>query len=284
MLTVNNEIYTKLDSIKNLPAIPEIMFEAISTLKSDPGNVLKLAEIIGKDQGMVTKILSVANSPLYGMLRKVNDLEFAIMIMGSNELENIITAISLSNAVNFKSVNYFSEKEYWQHSMAVGLIAKSMARKLGMLEISGEAFVGGILHDIGIQLSAKYFSKEFQLVFENNNNNSYYESEEKIIGINHQELGAYLLNKWELPTSLVNCIKYHHIPSSADDKKELVALIHFADIMANDFGNSKAKWDEGNKLDYSISEILGFENIQELENFKLDYLEDFTDTISLMKI
>lgn len=274
----DSQVYSKLDQIQNLPTIPEIMFEAIKTLKSEPGNVIKLAEIIGKDQGMVAKILSVANSPLYGMLRKVTTLEFAIMIMGSNELENIITAISLSNAIHFKSSTFFNDKKYWNHSMATGLVSKDLARKLGFTEIASDAFIGGMLHDIGIQLFAKYFSAEFQQISESGKD--YFTSELDIFGLTHQDAGAYLLNKWALPVSLIQCVEFHHSPAYSDDLRELVSIIHLADFIVNTYSSAKVSWDNGISLSYSICDSLGYEKKEDLEDFIKEYSEGVADTIT----
>ncbi|MCB9206967.1 MAG: HDOD domain-containing protein [Ignavibacteriales bacterium] len=281
MIAEKSNIYSKLDKIQNLPAIPEVMFDAIKTIKTEPGKVLKLAEIIGKDQGLVTKILSVANSPLYGLLRKVTNLEFAIMVMGSNDLENIITAISLSNSFNKKSAANFDDKIYWKHSMSVGLVAKDICRNLGFIDISGEAFVGGMLHDIGIQLFVKYFPDEYKLVFDNNNSEDpFLQKEIEILGMSHQDMGSYLLNKWELPTSLIQCIENHHFPLLPDKTNELVAVVHLADYVVNKYCTAKGVWDNDIKLDKSIISLLDFANDEHLDNFITDYSEVIADTVS----
>ncbi|MBK7105791.1 MAG: HDOD domain-containing protein [Ignavibacteriae bacterium] len=285
MQVTTEQIYSKLNKIQNLPTIPEIMFDAISIIKSEPGNVIKISEIIGKDQGMATKILSVANSPLYGMLRKVSTLEFAIMIMGSNELEKIVTAISLSNAIRFKPIPNFNEQDYWKHSMAVGLVAKDIARRLGFPEIAGDAFVGGILHDIGIQLIVKYFPEEFQQIYSNlSYDKKFIECENKILGISHQEMGAFLLKKWNLPSSIFDCVQYHHEPENSLENKELVSVVHLADFITNEFNTGKGFWDQGIELNVSLCTSLGFDSHNDLVGFYSDYSELVTDTVDSIHI
>ncbi len=285
-MQVNTEqIYSKLNNIQNLPTIPEIMFDAISAIKTQPGNILKISEIIGKDQGMATKILSVANSPLYGMLRKVSTLEFAIMIMGSSELEKIVTAISLSNAIRFKPIPNFNEQEYWKHTMAVGLIAKDISRRLGFPEIAGDAFIGGILHDIGIQLIVKYFPQEFQLIFSNlREDKKFLECEINTLGMSHQEIGAFLLKKWNLPNSITDCVLYHHLPHNSNENKELVAIVHLADFITNEFRSAKGYWDQGIQLDTHNCDALGFDSHNDLVNFYSEYSDLVSDTVDSIRI
>ncbi|MBK8943805.1 MAG: HDOD domain-containing protein [Ignavibacteriae bacterium] len=285
MQVSTEQIYDKLNKIQNLPTIPEIMFDAISTIKTEPGNIIKISEIIGKDQGMAAKILSVANSPLYGMLRRVSTLEFAIMIMGSNELEKIVTAISLSNAIRFKPIPNFNEQDYWKHSMAVGLVAKDISRRLGFPELAGDAFVGGILHDIGIQLIVKYFPQEFQQIYANlNSDKKFFECENHIIGLSHQEIGAYLLKKWNLPSSISDCVEFHHNPENSIENKELVAIVHLADFITTEFNNAKGVWDQGIELNTSTCNALGFDTHNELVGFYSDYSELVSDTVDSIHI
>jgi len=285
MLADVDNIYSKLDNIQNLPTIPKIMFDAITQIKTEPGNVYKISEIIGKDQGMVAKILSVANSPLFGMLRKVSSIEFAIMILGSNELEKVITAISLSNAIRFKSVANFNEQEYWKHSLAVALLSKDIARRLGMPEISGDAFIAGMLHDVGVQLIVKYFPEEYQIIFSNKNENkNFLDLEVDALGISHQDVGAYLLNKWDLPTSLVECVKFHHNPSETAENIKLVAVIHLADFVANQFDATRAIWDDNLTIDSSIKDLLTLISENDLVDYYMENSELVTDTVNSIKI
>lgn len=236
---------------------------------------------MGKDQGLVTKILSVANSPLYGMLRKVSTLEFAIMVMGSRELENIITAICLSNAVKFTTISNFNNQDYWKHSMAVGLTAKDIARKLSMPEIAGDAFIGGMLHDIGIQLLVKYFPEEYQLIFSKlNENNKFIDLENEVMGASHQDLGAYLLRKWDLPTSLIDCVQHHHYVNEANENKILVSIVHLADFILNQVNSAQVIWDNIISLDESLGKLLGFESSEDLINFYSEYFESIDDILA----
>ena len=285
MEAVKSNIHTKLDSINNLPAIPEIMFDAVAAIKSDPGNVIKLSEILGKDQAMVAKILAVANSPLYGMLRKVSSLEFAIMLMGATELQNVITAISLSNTISLKSNSHFNQKSYWKHSMAVGLIAKDIARNNGFTELSGEAFVAGMLHDVGIQLLVKYFAEEFEKILETESAlKSFYEAEMEVLGMTHQDIGAYLLNKWELPTPLIHAVEHHHSPAFVTENTELVSIVHLADYIANNSSSASGNWDKGIKLSYSIYNNIGFDNKAGLDEFISGYSEIISETVNQLNI
>jgi len=268
-----------LSNLTNLPSIPKVMFDVISTIKSYPGDTIKIAEAVSQDQGITTKILSVANSPLYGMKRNVSSIEFAVMLLGSTELEHIVTAISLSEAIRIKSVPNFNYTEYWKHSMLVGLASKDIARKLGHADISGEAFVSGMLHDLGIQITVKYFQQEYNEIIKLvNSGKLFINAEKEILGLTHQEIGSFVAQKWNLPESLCDVIEFHHNPSEAKVNSKLVSIIHLADSMTQEFKIGNCYWDSDISFDISIVKQLELDSIEELSNFTNDYKEVFKDT------
>jgi putative nucleotidyltransferase with HDIG domain len=274
-----NKTLKALNNLNNLPSIPEVMYDVIKLIKSEPGNVYKLSHTIAKDQGMTTRILSVANSPLYGIPRTVSTVEFAIMILGINELQNIVTAISLSDAMKMKSTPHFNYLNYWKHSMMVGLASKDIARRLNMPDIAGDAFVGGMLHDLGIQVIVKYFPQEFkEIVNQVESGISFFNAEKEVLGLTHQETGKFLAQKWGLPQNLCDAIEFHHNPSTATENSNLASIIHLADSMTQEFRIGDIKWDANLSFDISVGSDLGFESTEALGKFTEDYRDIFTDT------
>jgi HD-like signal output (HDOD) protein len=134
-----------LSNVYNLPAMSATMLE-VSKLLDDPStNTAALSKIIGKDQGLSTKILSIANSPLYGLTRKVSTIDFAILIIGYQDIKNIVVALTMVDSFKNKSDKYLDQNSFWQHSMLAGTAAKRVAEDLGF-RIGSEAFVAGLLH------------------------------------------------------------------------------------------------------------------------------------------
>ena len=97
-----------LSSIKNLPSIPKVIFDVTKLLNTPEPSAYSLSEIIIKDAGLTTKLLAIANSPLYGIKRKVSSLEFAILVLGFQEIKNIVTALSLADSFKIAGDKNFS--------------------------------------------------------------------------------------------------------------------------------------------------------------------------------
>lgn len=271
-----------LSSIKNLPMIPKVVFN-VTKMLSDPSiSTYTLSSEIGKDQGLTAKVLSIANSPLYGLQRKVTSLEFAIVVLGYKEMSDLVTAISLADTLRVTTDKYFNQEEFWIHSLVVGTASKSIAHNLGHLDIGSDAFVAGVLHDIGIQILHKFLHPKFIEIIElvNQKNIFLLEAEKEILGLTHQEIGEYLAVKWNLPETLISPIRYHHEPLNAQSYKTITAIVHLADYMTQVHGLGNFNWGKELTLDESIIETLKFKNIDELGEFILNYRDLYAQTIT----
>jgi len=275
----------KLEALRNIASIPKIIFEVSQVIKSDPGNSYKLSGVISKDQGLTTKVLSIANSPMYGLPRKVSSLEFAIMLMGTEELHQMVTAISLSDSFKFRSTDKFNYMDYWKHSMLVGTAAKDIARRLGHGDLSGEAFLSGMLHDIGMQIIATSFAEEFNSILSSVSSGMIFlKAERETLGLTHQEIGKYLIQKWKLPENLADAIEFHHTPSQSEKNSVLASIVHLADSMTEEFKVGQAVWDSDITFDIGIIEILGFNSAEKVVSFISEYKEIFVDSAAAIKL
>lgn len=267
-------------NLKNLPSIPAIMFEIAKLLDSPRTSASELGRLISKDQALVAKILTVANSPLYGLPRRVATIEFAIVILGFDHIKNIIIALSMMEAFKNKSDKNWDRKSYWLHSFVTASAAKRIADDLGYLK-SGEAFTAGLLHDLGISVIQRFFNKEFLQIIAlvKNQQMLYISAEENILGLNHQDIGLILCEKWNLPQTLSDSIANHHFPSKSNTNKELAAIVHLADFMTQRFSIGSFDWDENIQLDENAIAILKLGDINYLNKFIDSYEELFKNQI-----
>lgn len=269
-----------LANVYNLPAMSTTMLE-VSKLLDDPStNTTALSRIIGRDQGLSTKILSIANSPLYGLTRKVSTIDFAILIIGYQDIKNIVVALTMVDSFKNKGDKYLDQKSFWEHSMLAGTASKRIAEDLG-LRIGSEAFVAGLLHDLGVPVMHKFFKQEFENIVNDfrENGTPILEAEIKELGLDHQDIGQFLSNKWSLPEHLSNAVLNHHNPGKAEEDKELTAVVHLVDYMTQKLEVGNYYLDEGIALDKAIFEILNLGSEEELETFIEGYRELFTEEL-----
>lgn len=265
-----------LSNIYNLPVMPKALEEALALMESSGASVPSLSRIISKDQGLVAKILTIANSPLYGLQRKVTSIDFAVMVLGFSELKNILLVLSLVESFKNRSDKYLDQKEFWLHSYLTGCASKRIAEDLDFPN-EGEAFVAGFLHDLGISIIHKYFHSKFINIYDlvTNNNLNYNEAELEVLGMNHQQICSRLVEKWSFPEILCEAILNHHNPSDSLLNKVLPTIIHLADFMTNKLKLGNSNWDNNLELNYLEMETLRFRNEEEVNHFIQSYEEMF---------
>ena len=265
-----------LSNIYNLPPMPNIMTEVLRIIDNKTSNTSELNKVISKDHGLVTKILTIANSPLYGLQRKVTTIDFAILILGFSELRNIVSTLSMIESFKNKTDKHLDQKEFWLHSFLIGSACKRLAEDLDFPN-SGEAFVAGFLHDIGISVMHRYLHTNFVAICElaETNGKDYLSAELEILGMPHQEIGYMLLERWNFPLALCDAIKHHHDPAGSQNNQFLTSLINLADYMTQKLNIGAFKWDNNVTVTPEALKVLRLTDDEKLDEFIESYKESF---------
>ncbi|MGE5362996.1 MAG: HDOD domain-containing protein [Bacteroidota bacterium] len=274
-----------LSNVYNLPSIPLVMLEVTRLLDNPMTSAAELGRVIGRDQGLVTKVLTVANSPLYGLPRRVSTIDFAIVILGFEHIKNIVIALSMIEAFKHRSGRNLDQKSYWMHSIVTATAAKRIADDLGY-HFTGEAFTAGLLHDLGIPVIHKYFNHDFERICElvNSGEMDYSSAQAEVLGLKHEEIASILSQKWNLPLTLNDAILHHHEPSESTENKALACLVHLADYMTQRLSVGAFEWDNGIQLDPFVIDTLRLGDEAYLEKFILSYRELFSVQMNSIKI
>ncbi len=273
-----------LSSIRNLPSVPSIIFEVSRLLNNSKTSATDLGKVISKDQGLVARILTVANSPLYGLPRRVSTIDFAIVILGFDHIKNIVMALSMIESFRSNQTHNWDSMAYMNHSLFTASATKRIADELGFSR-AGEAFIAGLLHDIGIIIIQKYFNKEFNQICEivESQEMLYLKAEEQVLGLTHQEIGQFIVSKWNFPESLGDSIAHHHKPSISENNKVLSSVIHLADYMTQNLCAGHFYWDDNIQLDENIIQILRFGDESKLNNFIESHTELFNNNLEAIE-
>jgi len=272
------DILKQLQTVTTLPPIPRVLQEISQLFNSQTISAKKVTTLIEKDPSLTLKVLSVANSPLYGLRRNVTNISTAVIMLGMREIKSIVTSIRMAATMKMKSDKYFNPDKFLNHSMIVGILTQRMAKDLGF-NFEGDGFTAGMLHDMGILIIHEYLSNEFLQIagYSAQNKTTFLESEYKVLGLSHQEIGEFLTDKWQLPSVLSDALQYHHRPGNSKENNFLTAILHLADYAVSKFESAGIIWDENYSVDNSIIELLNFlspEGVDEfIEAYKVDYLE-----------
>ena len=225
-MLMNEELKTLINSSLDLPPTP-LVANRIVSLISDPNTDSKILErAILSDQGLTTNILKIANSSFYGCLRSINTIASAVVLIGFKGIKTLTIAASLKSF--YQRVD-LTEKMLWEHSIGAAITAHLLSRKLGCFP--DEAFVGGLIHDIGKTIlknqKGEIFSEIMQMSY--NDQIPLVELEKERLGFTHAELGGLIIRKWNLSKALEEGVMYHHdlqdIDSLDTDIQKFVALL-----------------------------------------------------------
>lgn len=295
MLEIKNpetreRIKKQLSNIGTLPSVPQIITEVSSLLDNERTSASDLCKVISRDQAIVAKILAVANSPLYGLPRRVSTIEFAVVIIGFEHMRNILVALSLVEAFKNRSTASWNHHAYWTHSLLTATAAKRIADDLRYPK-SGEVFTAALLHDLGLVVLQRYMNSDFNKIVKvaEEQQLSFLNAEEEVLGFTHQEIAEFLLEKWNFPPYIAESVLHHHRPSLADKGKVLASLIHLADYMTQRLNIGAFNWDNEFVFDENIIDILGFGSSEYLDGFIQSYeplfnshLESLTENNKIM--
>ncbi len=238
----NQELKNKLSHIKNLPTLPVVVDNVIRLTQNPDSTSFEIAEAISQDQSLASKVLKTANSAYYGFPRKITTINYAIVVLGLNNIKNIVLSTSILEQFSQKDVNLlFDRKDFWKHSLLCGIISKKISDHMG-IKNSEEMFMCGLLHDFGKLILDGFFQEEFILALQlaKKNHLSLVEAENRIFGFNHSGVGALLLKKWNLPPSLVKAVEFHHCPEENLNAFRIASIVHVSDYLCRRIGIGSA--------------------------------------------
>lgn len=230
-----NEIQNILGRIDNLPTLPMVASELIRILGNSSTSMGQISELMNNDQAITARVLKIANSAYYGIRNKVDTLRTALVILGVNEITNIVVGVSLIKVFDSEAKGLFDHKAFWMHSVYTAHIARWLSRSFS-IPFHGEEFTSGLIHDIGKIILDQYFHPEFVNICKYMDlfpQDQIYEIEQKVLGASHMELGYWLADKWKIPQHIQAAILYHHKPEKAPDNVELCCLVNIANVMSN---------------------------------------------------
>lgn len=223
------------EKIIGLPTLPTVVSKMIELVDNPRTSASSLANLISADQVLTARILKIANSAYYGFPRQISTVNTAIVVMGFNAVKEMGLSLTVFDIFkDIASVRHFDVIQFWQHSIATGIAAKTIAKHF-MNSISGELFVAGLLHDIGKVVISQYLHKDFMAIMTRvaDTNESLVDVEKEFLGADHGEIGAWLAEKWRLPELISESIHYHHEPWNAAKNQLLVCFVYIANYLSH---------------------------------------------------
>jgi putative nucleotidyltransferase with HDIG domain len=219
-----------------LATLPPLVLKVLSLLKNPNVSLVQVADLIDKDISLSTKILTMANSAIYGFPEPIDSIGRAVNVVGADHLVNLALGVALINHFGAVPSQLVDMRGFWEHSLACAVLCRLLASAIGDNN-KERCFVAGLLHDVGRLVmfrhnpepSAEAVSQAWE------QDRPLLDSEREVWGFDHAQLGGRLLRSWRFPAGLTEAVEFHHAPPTDSAHRE-VALAHVADVMAHATG------------------------------------------------
>ena len=230
-MTSLNGILEQIDLLAPIPAIAS----QIMTKSDDPDSSLsEIADLIANDPALTANLLKICNSAYFSLPRKVESVKDAVAWVGLDQIVELVLTNSVSVSFNKGLEGYgLGEGELWRHAVTSAYIAKSLAQRYGASQNKHLIFTAALLKDIGKLILGRFVAFSFEKIniMVHSQGYSFNDAEKKIIGMNHEELGAMVGQKWAFSEKLIYIIRHHHLTNESARQDPETTLIYLADII-----------------------------------------------------
>lgn len=222
-------IETVVRRIHSVSTLPHVAMKVIRLANDPESSTQNLKDAVESDPTLSARVLKCINSSAYALRSKITNLHQAISYLGFTQVRNLTITGSVSEA--FKSdegIGAYRRPELWRHMVYVAVCARLIAARRKLPEFE-EAFLAGLLHDIGIVLEDQFVHDEFRTLIQSlDSQRTLIEQEREYLGFNHTTLGARVAEEWKFPPTVQAAIRYHH--DSEGYRGDDAAIVHCVEV------------------------------------------------------
>jgi putative nucleotidyltransferase with HDIG domain len=269
--------------LKSFPSMPGAAVKLLALIDDPEINLTRIEIKLRQDAGLTANLLKLANSAYFGIPTKVGSVRQAILLLGLKRLSQMVIASCISAIMNKPVPGYdLPAGELWRHSIAVTVAAEGLARELNV-EAAEEIFTAALLHDVGKFVLGDFVADEYQKIEKALSGGiAFEEAENKVLGTNHADIGGLILNQWCLPADIVNAVRWHHDPDSAEQSGLMLDIVHVANALCLMIGIGDGR----NSLKHQPSGVvierlgLGPGHLEKVASQTMLWVEELSEVIS----
>ena len=223
-----------VENVLQLISLPEIYLRLQSTIDDPLHSREQIADVITYDPALSARVLRIANSSYYSFPRELETVVSAVAIIGELDLRNLVLATTVVGSMSSLNYQGIDIDAFWLHSLRCAISARLIAKSVNAhnAEI---LFLAGMLHDLGILVIyqqnptlagslARQMEEKHQLRDQ---------AERELLGFDHAEVGALLIEAWGLSDELAELTRCHHQYQLAQNSKPAALMLAFANLLAD---------------------------------------------------
>ncbi|KYC29085.1 putative domain HDIG-containing protein [Sterolibacterium denitrificans] len=221
-----------INDLGNLPAAPAVVMQLMEYLERDEVEGKEVARLIAQDPVLAAKCLSLANSSVYAVQRRVSTIQDALVVVGQQAVAAMVSSMAVTERFQRLRIEGYDPRNFWLHSVCTAFSARALAR---YTRINPEtAFVTGLIHDIGQLALAARFPEHFSAVLEYKRDKDCrtIDAEKRVLGFTHSQVGEAVAEELKFTPEVARAVAGHHEPE-AHPASTLTSLIHVADVLGH---------------------------------------------------
>lgn len=225
-----------MQAMRELPPLPVAVQKLLAVMNDENSSADDVTRVLSSDQALAGKVLRLVNSSYYGMSGEVATITRAVVVLGFGGVRNVAVGFGMVSAL--KKLGGAAMADFWEHALAAGAGAEAMAGLLGGAHDPEEAFIAGLLHDIGHVVLASAAGDAWREARERAAAGADpIDIEKELLGMSHASVGQRLMKFWQLPAVLQDSARWHHhVGTLAGGEQPLTTLVGLGDVLAGIHG------------------------------------------------
>jgi len=221
---------TRESLLNSIPSVPVILNSLLAELAQDAEKVdlLRVADLISRDESLAAQCLRMANSPLFGRGAPTVSVKGAVRTLGISHIRNIAVSGSMMQISSAQTV--LDPMVFWEHSLGCAIVSRKLARSVGF-DDPEKAYLAGLMHDLGYVVNLVLLPQQTKAALDKGLETGAFmaESEYQALGFTHCQTGEVIGRKWKFAEDLIEVMLCHHNASAAVLNPALVAIVALAD-------------------------------------------------------
>ncbi len=234
---MDRELLGRLLTSPRLPSLPTVAIEILELVQKDDVDIKAIARAVSHDAALSGKILKTVNSSLFGQRRQISTISDSIVVLGLNGIKTLALGFALIGKLSESADQGFNHIEFWRRSVYSAVAARTLAKHAGSIQ-QEEAFLGGLLQELGVLVMFQALGDEYQDIIQraDGHHKKLLALELQELDIDHAQVGAALAESWKLPRILCEPIRFHTQPDGGpDDLRPLIRCVALGGDVADLF-------------------------------------------------
>lgn len=263
----------------DVQTLPHVMTELLKLISDSSTTMKQFEEVIQLDPILEARLLSLINSPVYGLRQQIDSIGRAVAYLGMKNLRNIVVTDTLFGILRQEAEesDVYSRKQLWLHCAAVSVSSKMVAERI--FGINGaDAYLCGILHDIGLIVEEQVRRDQFLTICgQCSTTSEMIEMERNAFGTDHCNVGCLLVNEWSIAEPIQEAIRDHHTQLDEVEPSSLTGILQISEYLTTQHDYSTLP---GLEMQISLPLLVHIE--EHIDEYR-GLLEDFPEEMTRVK-